>query len=107
MGEPMRLLFVGVAVLLFGTGAQAQDPAARGRAIARQNCASCHAIGKTGDSPHKGAPPFRTLGRSYNLDEINVMLQRGISDSHPDMPAFKFKPVDARALRAYLRSIAE
>lgn len=107
MGEPMRLLLGCLVILLFGTGAQAQDPAARGRAIARQNCASCHAIGTTGDSPHRSAPPFRTLGRSYNLDEINVMLQRGIFASHPDMPTFKFKPVDARALRAYLRSIAE
>jgi hypothetical protein len=47
------------------------------------------------------------LGRSYNLDDIHLMLQRGISASHPDMPAFKFKPSDARALRAYLRTIAE
>jgi mono/diheme cytochrome c family protein len=103
----LRLLLGFFVVMLFGAAAQAQDPAIRGRAIARQNCAACHAIGQTGDSPHRSAPPFRTLGRSYNLDEINEMLQRGISASHPDMPAFKFKPVDARALRAYLRSVAE
>ena len=31
--------------------------------------------------------------------------ERGISVGHPDMPEFRFKPDDARALRDYLRTI--
>ena len=87
--------------------AQAQDPAETGRALLQEFCASCHAIGKTGDSPHKGAPPFRTLARSYDLDQFPRQLQRGLVSGHPDMPDVKFNEEDARAAGVYLRSIQE
>ena len=29
----------------------------RGRALAERMCSQCHAIGKSGQSPHVGAPP--------------------------------------------------
>jgi cytochrome c len=87
--------------------AWAQDPSDTGRALLQQSCASCHAIGKTGDSPNAGAPPFRTLGRSYDLDTFPRQLQRGVVSGHPDMPEFKFKEEDARAAGVYLRSIQE
>ena len=101
-------LFVSFLMLLvFCSMAQAQDPNSRGRALLKQYCASCHAIGKTGASAHSGAPPFRQLGRSYDLDKIPDQLQRGILSGHPDMPTVRFKPRDARAARSYLRSIQE
>jgi mono/diheme cytochrome c family protein len=85
----------------------AQNPADRGRALVREFCSSCHAVEKTGRSPREGAPPFRTLGRSYDLDRFPRMLERGIVSGHPAMPEFKFKPRDARAVGAYLRSIQQ
>jgi cytochrome c len=85
----------------------AQDPSDTGRALLQQSCASCHAIGKSGDSPKAGAPPFRTLGRSYDLDQFPLLLQRGVVAGHPDMPEFKFNEADARAAGVYLRSIQE
>ncbi|MDO8874897.1 MAG: cytochrome c [Pseudolabrys sp.] len=87
--------------------AQAQDPSDIGRALLRENCASCHAIGKTGDSPRAGAPPFRGLSRSYDLDAFPRQLQRGVVSGHPDMPEFRFNEADARAAGVYLRSIQE
>lgn len=96
------------AVLAVGVcAAQAQDPANRGRALVREFCSACHAIGKSGNSPHKSAPPFRTLGRSFDLDQFPRRLERGISAGHPDMPEFKFKGDDARAVRDYLRTIQQ
>ena len=89
------------------TAAFAQDPSDTGRALLQQSCASCHAIGKTGDSPNAGAPPFRTLGRSYDLDAFPRQLQAGVVSGHPDMPEFKFNEDDARAAGVYLRSIQE
>src|SRR5262249_40439991 len=34
-----------------------------GRALAERMCSTCHAVGKSGESPHVGAPPFRALDR--------------------------------------------
>jgi mono/diheme cytochrome c family protein len=36
----------------------------RGRAIAKENCARCHAIGRSGESPNPKSPPFRRLGKN-------------------------------------------
>jgi cytochrome c len=104
----MKLALWVLAVLAVGAcAAQAQDPASRGRALVREFCSPCHAIGKSGNSPHKSAPPFRTLGRSFDLDQFPRRLERGISSGHPDMPEFKFSGDDARAVRDYLRTIQQ
>jgi len=94
-----------LAILILGSAAQAQDPSRHGRALLKEFCASCHAIGKTGRSPQRSAPPFRTLGRNFDLDQLPRLLERGISSTHPDMPEFKFSADDARATTAYLRTI--
>jgi mono/diheme cytochrome c family protein len=102
---PTALLLL---VALIGAGsAAAQDPERRGRAVVAEFCVRCHAVGKTGKSPHAGAPPFRTLGRSFDLDQFPRLLERGISSGHPDMPEFKFSLDDALAVSAYLRSIQQ
>ena len=103
----MRAIAAVIALAIWCSSAQAQDPAKRGRAIAREFCAPCHAIGKTGTSRDAGAPPFRTLGSNFSLDEFPQRLQQGLSSGHPAMPTFKFKGADARALRAYLRTIQQ
>ena len=104
----MKLAVWFLAALAVGVcAAQAQDPAGRGRVLVREFCAKCHAIGKSGASPHKSAPPFRTLGRSFDLDQFPRRLERGISSDHPDMPEFKFNSDDARAVRDYLRMIQQ
>ncbi len=97
----------GLALSLLATAAAAQGPSERGRMLLNGNCARCHAIGKTGRSPHEAAPPFRILGRSFNLDHFALDLQRGLMPGHPDMPAFKFDKEDARAVAVYLRDIQE
>jgi cytochrome c len=77
----------------------------QGVALAERMCAACHAIGKTGASPHAGAPAFRDLGNRVDLDEFPRRLREGVTSGHPDMPTFRFTREDARALTAYLRSI--
>jgi cytochrome c len=100
-----------IVVNLFasGPGAAEEDaPSAlerQGVALAERMCAPCHAIGKTGTSPHAGAPAFRDLGNRVDLDEFPHRLREGVTSGHPDMPTFRFSREDARALTAYLRSI--
>jgi len=107
---PLIIILVIVPMLAFSaleSTAQAQDPAQRGRALLKEFCASCHAIGKTGNSPMRGALPFRMLSRSFDLDQFPRLLERGLSSSHPTMPEFKFSGRDARAATAYLRTIQQ
>jgi cytochrome c len=103
----MPLIASLLALLVLGSAAQAQDPARHGRALLKEFCASCHALGKTGNGHRYSGPPFRTLGRSFDLDQFPQLLERGIKSTHPDMPEFKFTEDDARAVSAYLRSIQQ
>ena len=102
----MKMLLIA-AVLMLNSAAVAQDPALVGRALLEEHCARCHAIGKSGGSPRAGAPAFRTLSRSFNMDEFARKLRRGLMAAHPAMPEFKFDEDDARAVTTYLRSIQE
>jgi cytochrome c len=99
--------FVWIVVWpLIGT-ANAQSPRI-GSALVQEHCAMCHAVGKIDDSPHPGAPPLRSVGASYNFNELEELLERGIGFApHPAMPTFKFGRRDALAITAYLRSIQE
>jgi cytochrome c len=77
----------------------------RGYALVERMCARCHAVDRTGESPRAGAPPFRTLDRRLDLDSLAGRLREGLASSHPDMPMFRFKRDDAKAVVAYLRAI--
>lgn len=77
----------------------------RGRALANRLCVQCHAIGRSGASPHIGAPPFRQLDNRVDLATFEQRLRRGLMSSHPDMPAYRFTREDAHAFIAYLRAI--
>lgn len=76
-----------------------------GQVLAERMCARCHAVGRTGSSPHDGAPPFRALDRRVDLDTFANRLRDGLFSGHPDMPTFRFTREDACALTAYLRSV--
>ena len=106
----MGLLALGGAGMLLGvTPGQAaeKDLTAKGEALVKENCARCHAIGKEGDSPHKDAPPFRTLSQKYPVADLAESLAEGIVSGHPDMPIFVFSPLDVEAIIEYLESIQD
>jgi cytochrome c len=87
--------------------AVADDQLKRGEALVQRDCARCHAVGKTGASTHKEAPPFRTLGKRYPIESLEEALAEGIVSGHPDMPEFQFDPDDVGAIIAYLKSIQQ
>jgi len=101
------ILIALLALLPALTVARAQDPVRQGRLLVKEFCASCHAIGRRGRSPHADAPPLRYIGRSFDLDDFPRTLERGISSNHPDMPEFKFSDENARAVRDYMRTIQQ
>jgi mono/diheme cytochrome c family protein len=88
--------------------AEVSEPSAQeqhGHALAEAMCSQCHAVGKGGQSPHAGAPPFRALDRRVDLDSFLDRLREGLMVGHPDMPTFRFTREDARGFVLYLRSI--
>ena len=87
--------------------AAADDDLRRGEALLQRDCAKCHAVGRTGASPHKEAPPFRTLGQRYPIESLEEALGEGIMSGHPDMPEFKFDAGDVGAIISYLKSIQQ
>ena len=103
-------LFPLVLVLISAGAAPAQDKRAlesRGEGLLTTNCSRCHAVGRTGDSTHPEAPPFRTLGQRYPIEVLAEALAEGLSSGHPDMPEFRFEIDDVDAILAYLNSIQE
>jgi mono/diheme cytochrome c family protein len=108
MQTPMKLLSVIAALLALAPLAahtQERDPVKHGRQLVGQFCAPCHAVARFGRSPHRDAPPFRTLGRTIDLDGFARALSGGLESEHPAMPMVKFSIDEARDVRAYLRTI--
>jgi cytochrome c len=108
--DAMPIAWLLLTVLLSLTAALralAQDGAdlERGHSLLTAHCSRCHAIERTGTSPHRDAPPFRTLGQKYPVDWLGEALGEGLSTGHPDMPEFVFEPQEINAILTYLQSI--
>lgn len=99
----VAVLCAGLAAPLSATAADQQVET--GRQLALDNCAKCHAIGRSGESPHEEAPPFRRLHSRYPVEDLAEALAEGIAVGHKDMPPFAFEPVQIKALLAYLKSL--
>src|ERR1700731_3691438 len=109
MHSTINLPAIAIAGVIISQLAIAEDSnlERRGEELLGARCARCHAIARTGESPHSAAPPFRTLSRKYPIDGLAESLAEGISVGHPDMPEFVFEPDDITAILAYLNSIQE
>ena len=80
--------------------------AALGGTLVRQQCAGCHAVELTGDSPMKAAPPFRTMGRTYPVRDLQEALAEGLVTAHPAMPPIELEADDVAHVIAYLESVS-
>ncbi|MCG6205076.1 cytochrome c [Rhodopseudomonas sp. HC1] len=103
----MRIISVCVlATLLLTSSASALTRAEhRGLAFAKAHCARCHAIGRSGGSRFKQAPPFRTLHTRYAIETLAEAFAEGIYTGHPKMPAFELDPDQINDLLSYLKSL--
>jgi cytochrome c len=105
-----KLRIASIALSMMPQLAQGQEPSAleqRGAELLTSNCARCHSVARTGDSPNSAAPPFRTLSRKYPIDSLSEALAEGLSVGHPAMPEFVFDTDEITAILAYLKSIQE
>lgn len=99
-------LAVGLLVSCAASSAAALEPAEqRGLTFAKTNCAMCHAIRRSGSSPLRIAPPFRTLHHRYPVETLAEAFTEGILTGHPSMPQFQFDSAEISDLIAYLKSL--
>jgi mono/diheme cytochrome c family protein len=101
------ILTAGSVLLAALEPAAAAADLKRGEQLLTRDCARCHAVGRSGDSPRKDAPAFRTLGKRYPIESLEEALGEGIMSGHPDMPEFTFDADDVGAIIAYLKSIQQ
>jgi cytochrome c len=99
------VMAVALALAAAMQPAAAADDLKLGEALLTRNCGSCHAIGRSGDSPQKDAPAFRTLGTRYPIESLEEALGEGMMAGHPEMAEFKYDADDVGAIIAYLKSI--
>ena len=109
--QRLRTLILTGAIMLPLTSVAAYagtpaDAVANGRKLAEKNCSRCHAVGLDGSSPHREAPPFRTIAARGRVDDLQEALAEGIVVGHPDMPEFAFEPEEIDEFLAYLKSLA-
>jgi cytochrome c len=107
----IRFARTAAIVLAAGTGicpaagSGAESDIKTGRAIAERLCARCHAVGQTGDSPTKAAPPFRSFSRKWPLENLEEALAEGIVVGHESMPEFELTEAQIDAFLAYLKTL--
>lgn len=77
----------------------------RGRRLAADACAGCHAIGPVGDSPMAEATPFRVMVDRRPLDQLEAGFAEGLVTSHPAMPDLVFRASEIDDLIAYLETV--
>jgi mono/diheme cytochrome c family protein len=104
------LTAIATAFLELSSAAVAQSSAEieRGRALVERNCATCHAVGRSGSSPYAPAPPFRTLHERYDVEALAEAFAEGIIVGHDgarQMPNFRLEPPQIDDLIAYLKSL--
>ena len=99
--------FALIAALLAADVAVAPaDPALEnGRHIAERDCAACHSVGLSDESPNPAAPTFRTLRLRYNPISLERRLARIPARGHSTMPPRMLSPSDVPDLVAYIQSL--
>lgn len=101
-----RLSFAVIALAIAAQNVQAQELSDRqkGRLLARQVCAECHAVGTRGArSPNSYAPSFVAIASTPGMTEaaLNFILH----NPHRRMPNFIFNAEQTDAITAYILSL--
>lgn len=65
------------------------------KSCCKKNVRPRHSVGRTGASPNRQAPSFRSFSETklYDSDFLE-RLQEGYSSIHPSMPTFRFNRDD-------------
>jgi mono/diheme cytochrome c family protein len=106
----MRSLATASAVLVLNAAvaampAQAAGDAEAGHALARQWCASCHVVDRSGGNGADTAPPFPEIARRSQQDRNWV--RAWLVAPHPPMPNLTLSRQEIDDVVAYLDNLAQ
>lgn len=102
MGRTAFSTLMIVAWLVANAQAAETASSEHGMALAKTNCASCHAIDLEDESANSAAPPFRTLGERFPVETIDEALLAKVRPEHSGMPGFTLSVRQARDLQAHI-----
>jgi tetratricopeptide (TPR) repeat protein len=85
---------------------QSERLIAHGRQLAEKNCAWCHAVGKSGESPNPRAPRWRDMAGRHPILALREPLSRGIARPHDEMPKFDLSDAEVDTIIAYINSLS-
>ena len=100
-------LFVAISLAVANAASVLSPAAQRGLTLVRANCATCHSVDASGESPLKIAPAFRALHLKYPIESLRRPLSEGLIVRHPTMPAFRFDPGQVTDILAYLKVLED
>ena len=107
MSHPSRnLLFIATLVLAgaaAAVSARAAD-AGKGKRLAEEHCASCHAVTAEGRSVVADSPPFEVIARKYHYDASAIAI--AIAGPHPKMN-FSPSAKTAADIAAYIATLRQ
>ena len=98
-------LIAAAAVLIWHGAYASPISVARGKRIAEDNCAPCHAIGRAGTSPNPDSTPFKTLSQARPGESLEETFAHGMQAGHGGMPMFVAPTEQIQDLLAYLQSV--
>lgn len=102
---------LAAAVLVAGAvgavAAAADGDPEEGALLADRLCASCHAVGASGESPHADAPPLRVIAARWPVEYLAEAFAEGVAVGHADMPEFELHPDRIADLLAYIDSLSK
>jgi mono/diheme cytochrome c family protein len=99
------LLLLGFGLLLAApANAQARGDVRRGQQVARDICASCHAVERAiTTSPHPRAPSFQSIASTPGMTELG--LYAALRTPHGGMPLVVPDMAELDHITAYIRSL--
>jgi mono/diheme cytochrome c family protein len=106
---PRCLIWFNIPVSILGfavnsASAQNQGRPESGLALARANCAECHAVvPKELGSPSAGAPSFHKIANVPGMTETALYV--ALQTSHRTMPNLRLEPDEMRDVVAYILSL--
>jgi mono/diheme cytochrome c family protein len=98
-------LICSTVVSISSAEVQQVGNAATGAVYAKEVCAQCHAIDRTGTSPEPTAPPFREVANTPGM--TGTALRVWLSTSHPTMPNIVLERHDMENVIAFILSLKE
>jgi mono/diheme cytochrome c family protein len=104
---PLAVGGLGALCVAWGVGFASPTSVARGRRLAEANCARCHTIAGSAESPMAGAPRFSDLERLSGGHGLDDIFADGVLAPHPPMPTFLAQQGAMADLLDFIRSVQD